>query len=71
MIWEYLVARMDHEGVIFVGDGEKESAGVYRLNELGHYGWELVSVSGWNLNRALAIFKRQQRDVERIPISQN
>lgn len=71
MVWEYLIARMDHDAVVYVGDGAKEPTGVYQLNELGHYGWELISVSGWILNRALVIFKRQQRDVERIPISNN
>lgn len=56
-IWHYLVCEFDRKAFHVVGK-QKEPEGAYDIHDLGVKGWELISISGWQLDRAIALFKR-------------
>lgn len=63
MIWEYLVCEFDRE-VFHVSPDQHEPQGKYDIHVLGKRGWELVNISGWQLSRAVAIFKRPSSEAD-------
>lgn len=56
--WQYLVCEFDRTDFYLMKASKYEPVGRKDLDELGEKGWELVNISGWQLDRAIALFKR-------------